>query len=510
MSSDTNHLVGIINAINVRPLGATGFIACLGLACTSPSERRELATPNAGINVLLITVDTLRYDHLGINGYPRPTSPHVDALAAKGITFDAAFTYWPKTRSSFASMFTGLYASQHGLNVRDRDLPDFNQTLAETFQSAGYRTAAAVDNANLDAALGFGQGFDVYDQTWLTSETEMKRTETITRFGEETLSDERDPRPFFLWLHYVNPHTPYEPPEKNLNVFRGDGIVPRGPELEEVIGYHGGVNRNLALEGAMHWGDYIDRYDAEIHVADQHIGRVLEALENGPYSGTTLVVFTSDHGESLGEHDYFFDHGYDLFNPSLRIPLILSFPGFLPAGERVSGLVSNLDLFPTILDLAQVRYPHDDFQGRSVLPLVRGSNDKLHKRLFFQNDQHHMATLSGRLKLVYYPEREGEAEGCELYDIYRDPGEEDDRFEGSEARVAPLQAELSSFFTQTVAWQQRTTARREEVPAAGDSELSEASRRSLESLGYLRRESQRVAPRSLNCRVQGADEATEH
>ena len=502
MSPDINHPTGNMAAIKVRALKVICPIACLALACTSPSDRRELPTLNAEINVLLITVDTLRYDHLSHNGYPRLTSPHLDALATKGITFDAAFTYWPKTRSSFASMFTGLYASQHGLNVRDRDLPHFNQTLAETFQSAGYRTAASVDNANLDAALGFGQGFDDYDQTWLVGKTEMERTEMITRFGEETLSNERDPRPFFLWLHYVNPHTPYDPPEKNLEVFSGDGIVPRGHELEKVIGYHGGVNRNLALEDEMHWGDYIDRYDAEIHVADQHIGRVLQALENGPYSETTLVVFTSDHGESLGEHDYFFDHGYDLFNPSLRIPLILSFPGFLPAGERVAGLVSNLDLFPTILDLAQVSYPHDDFRGRSVLPLVRGSKDEIHKRLFFQNDQHHMATLSGRLKFLHYPERDGGEGGCELYDMYHDPGEEDDLFKDSEVRVAQLQAELSSFFTQTVAWQQRTTARRKEVSATKDSELSEEARRSLESLGYLRLERQRVAPRSLNCRAR--------
>ncbi|MGH9320050.1 MAG: sulfatase-like hydrolase/transferase, partial [Vicinamibacteria bacterium] len=228
---------------------------------------------NAGINVLFLTVDTLRPDHLSAYGYPRKTSPAIDELASKGVRFDKAFTYWPKTRGSFAAMFTSLYASQHGLTVRDRDLPEFNETMAETFQKAGYRTAAAIDNGNLDSALGYAQGFEVYEQTWLEPEaTEIERTEVITGFAEEFLARSDDPRPFFLWLHYVNPHLPYEPPPELLERFRGDGIVPRGAELAEVVGFHGGVNRKHAIEGERFWGDYVDRYDAEILLADEHLG----------------------------------------------------------------------------------------------------------------------------------------------------------------------------------------------------------------------------------------------
>ena len=142
--------------------------ATLAPGAVRGAARRAADAPrNAGINVLLITVDTLRPDHLSAYGYPRKTSPSIDELASKGVAFDLAFTYWPKTRGSFAAMFTSLYASQHGLTVRDRDLPEFNETLAEMFQKAGYRTAAAVDNGNLDSKLGFAQGFDVYEETWL-------------------------------------------------------------------------------------------------------------------------------------------------------------------------------------------------------------------------------------------------------------------------------------------------------------------------------------------------------
>jgi arylsulfatase A-like enzyme len=190
---------------------------------------------NAGINVLLITVDTLRPDHLSAYGYPRKTSPAIDELASKGVIFDLAFTYWPKTRGSFAAMFTSLYASQHGLTVRDRDLPEFNDTLAEVFQRAGYRTAAAVDNGNLDSKLGYAQGFEAYEETWTAPEKrDRARTEVITA-SEEFLAKKDDPRPFFLWLHYVIPSSIRSPQE--LWPLPGDGLVPRGSKLPRSSGF---------------------------------------------------------------------------------------------------------------------------------------------------------------------------------------------------------------------------------------------------------------------------------
>jgi arylsulfatase A-like enzyme len=456
----------------------------LGACDESPTDT-DSRPRNSGINVLLITVDTLRPDHLSAYGYARKTSPAIDELASRGVVFDLAFTYWPKTRGSFAAMFTSLIASQHGLTVRDRDLPEFNETLAEIFQKAGYRTAAAVDNGNLDSGLGYAQGFETYEETWLRSESELERTEIITRFAEEFLSAKEDARPFFLWLHYVNPHAPYDPPREHLARFEGDGLVPRGSPLPEVVGFHGGVNRHMAVEGARTWGDYVDRYDAEILLADEHVGRVLRTLNQGSHAGTTLVALTSDHGESLGEHEYFFDHGDNLFNPSLRIPLVLSFPGFLPAGERISAAVSSLDIYPTLLDLAQLPFPTGSpgLQGTSTLPLIRGTKSRLKDYLFFQNDRHLTAISNGRLKLVQHPEVGGSAGSLELYDLVRDPGETEDRYRGSESHVAPLAAELASFLTRTVAWQQETTARR--VPAKDDCTLSEATRKSLEILGYV-------------------------
>lgn len=455
-------------------------------SCGSGSEPSltETRPPNVGINVLLLTIDTLRADHLSCYGYPRRTSPAIDRLAERGVVFDRAFTYWPKTRGSFAAMFTSLYASQHGLTVRARDLPDFNQTLAETFLEHGYRTAAAVDNGNLDRALGFAQGFDHYQEVWHDAETEIARTEVLTRFAMEFLAREDEERPFFLWIHYVNPHTPYDPPEELLERFRGDGVVARGPRLETVVGFHGGVNRHLAVPGEDHLGDYVDRYDGEIAFVDEHIGRILNALSESAHADTTLVALTSDHGESLGEHDYYFDHGHDLFNPSLQVPLIVSFPGILPAGERVAQMVSTLDLLPTLLDLTQLSVPRG-IQGKSVLPLVRRTKTELHERVYFQNDQHQLAMSDGRYKLISYPPAEDQPGHYELYDLLRDPGEVEDRYPAARDRLAAFQAELERFRTRTVAWQQETTVERRGAPAREDRELSEETLRNLETLGYI-------------------------
>ena len=458
------------------------FIALSSIGCSDKPQPAKPQNTGAGINILLITIDTLRSDHLSTYGYPRSTSPNIDKLGATGIVFERAFTYWPKTRGSFAAMFTGLYAAQHGLTVRDRDLPEFNQTMAETFSAAGFRTAAAIDNGNLDAALGFSQGFDSYEQTWLSEESELARTEAITRFAENYLT-QQDETPFFLWLHYVNPHAPYQPPVNKLKQFRGDGLVPRGPKLPLVTGYHGGINKkHVAVEGEFYWGDYIDRYDAEILVSDEHVGRVINTLEETGQKQNTLVILTSDHGESLGEHDYFFDHGNDLFNPSLRIPLILSLPGILPSGKREPSVVSSLDIFPTVLDLSQVSYP-PGLSGKSVLPTIRGTKSRLHNQMFFQNDQHLFAISNGRLKVIRNPKNGT----FSLYDMHLDPTEEENLYYGSESVIAPLQAELQSFQTQTVAWQQITSGKRAEGknPSLPDSKLNKKTLDVLRHLGYI-------------------------
>jgi arylsulfatase A-like enzyme len=366
-----------------------------------------------------VTIDTLRADHLGVYGYRRPTSPHIDALAQRGTVFDRAFTFWPKTRGSFVMIMTGRRPSQNGYGKTHQVLLDFNPTLAAVLGQAGYRTAAVLDNPNLAAQHGYARGFESYRETWEEPAlaTETDRARAITDGGIAYLRAARPDQPFFLWLHYVNPHAPYTPPAPFDRAFlEGAGA---GAILPAVSGFHGGVKKEWAVPGKR-LGYYVSQYDGEIASVDEEVGRVLDALAASPAAGKTAVVLTSDHGESLGEHDYYFDHGEDLFDPCLAIPLIMTIPG-ASGGRRTSELASTLDLVPTILDAVKVSYP-PDLAGTSVLGAVDGGAGPGRERLFAQNDRNLSATFDARYKLVETPRDSGDAQRA-LYDRIRDPGE---------------------------------------------------------------------------------------
>jgi len=372
-----------------------------------------------GLSVLLITIDTLRADHLGLYGYRRATSPHIDALGRRGTVFDRAFTFWPKTRGSFVMMMTGLRPSQNGYGKTHPVLLDFNPTLASVLRQAGYRTAAVLDNPNLAAQHGYSSGFESYRETWEEKalDSEAERAGAITEGGIAYLRAARPDQPFFLWLHYVNPHAPYTPPPPFDRKFLDDATS--GPRLAPVSGFHGGVKKEWAVPGKT-LGYYVSQYDGEIASVDDEVGRVLDALGSTPVAAKTVVMLTSDHGESLGEHDYYFDHGEDLFDPCLAIPLIVTVPG-ATGGRRSSEFASTLDLVPTILDAVKVSYP-PDLAGTSVLGAVTGGAGPGRERLFAQNDRNLSATFDARYKLVDTPLDDGSTRAA-IYDRVRDPGE---------------------------------------------------------------------------------------
>jgi arylsulfatase A-like enzyme len=336
--------------------GLLALAACRGHG-PAPARSMESRQAFARPNVLLITIDALRADHLGAYGYRRKTSPRIDAFAASAALFEQAYTFWPKTRGSFAMMFTGLVAARNGYSARRPGILDFNPTLASVLQAAGYRTVAAVDNPNVAKAHGYSKPSLI---------TEVDRTRAITDSGIRALAGPPPDHPLFLWLHYVNPHAPYIPPAPYDTAFL-DGEASSGPRLEPVDGVHGGVRKEWAVRGRQ-LGYYVSQYDGEIATADAGVGRVLDALRQSPAAGRTVVVIASDHGESLGEHDYYFDHGEDLFDPCLRVPLIVSVPG-ADKGRRVTPLATTLDILPSILDAVKVSYP-PDLSGHSLLPAI--------------------------------------------------------------------------------------------------------------------------------------------
>jgi len=468
----------------VRPLAV--LVVFLSLGC--PGSRREpaakpspaTAAAGNGWNVLLITIDTLRADHLGCYGYRRPTSPRMDGLTRRGTVFDQAYTYWPKTRGSFVALLTGKPASRTGYSKVHQVLLDLNLTLASVLRGAGYETAAVVDNPNVAARLGYAKGFDSYRETWeeksLLTETEKARS--ITEDAVRRLRDARAERPFFLWLHYVNPHAPYTPPAPFDTAFLDDAAR-AGPRLAVVPGLHGGIPKQWAVPGQDRLGYYVAQYDGEIAAVDQEVGRVLDALDSSAAKANTLVVVTSDHGESLGEHDYFFDHGEDLFDPCLRIPLVMVAPG-APGGRRSDALASTLDIVPTVLDAVKVSYP-PDLAGESLLRVVQGAAPPLRAKLFGQNDRNLSGSWDRRYKVVATPE--AERNRYALYDRRVDPGETRDVAASRPDELRLARRELELFLEQAGRDFARLMPLLEGKPGA--TAMSPEACEQLRSMGYV-------------------------
>ncbi len=463
---------------------ATALAAAL--ACRPPGPDRARSAPAArpaaagnGLSVLLITIDTLRADHLGAYGYRRPTSPRMDALARRGVVFEQAYTYWPKTRGSFVGIMTGRLAAQTGYGKSHPLLLDFNPTLAGVLKEAGYETAATVDNPNVASSLGYAKGFDRYRETWEEAAlaTEMDRTRAITADGVRHLSQARPETPFLLWLHYVNPHAPYEPPAPWDTAFL-DAEAARGRVLAPVDGFHGGVSRPWAKQGKT-LGWYVAQYDGEIAAVDAEVGKLLDALDASAVRDRTLVVLTSDHGESLGEHGYYFDHGENLFDPSVRIPLIVAGPGVV-AGSRTDVLATTLDLVPTVLDAVKVSYP-PDLAGESLLPAARGERRPDRPRLQGQNDRNLLGAWDRRFKIVATPSDEGARYA--LYDREHDPGETKDASGANPDRLREERRELELFRERIDAMLVKT--RRLLEGQSGAERLSPEACEKLKAMGYV-------------------------
>ncbi len=309
--------------------------ALLAAACGGP------APPS---NLLLVSVDTLRADHLSLYGYERSTTPRIDAFFADGEIYERAYSTEANTTPSVVSLLTGLYPPRHRVRLLLQPIGDDLVTLADRLESEGFQTAAVVSNAVLTSeATGLDARFDHYDD--FVDEREPGRNVYERRASRTTdaalrwLEDERDPgRRHFLWVHYIDPHGPYRAPDGGPADFRHEGTRPL--ELRRVLKYQWLPGVTDALE-------YVDRYDEEIAYADHEIGRLLERYAELVDPDDAVVVFTADHGETMLEHERHFTHGYHVWEPIMRVPLAVRRPGAAPA--RVSHPVSLVDVVPSVL-----------------------------------------------------------------------------------------------------------------------------------------------------------------
>ena len=296
-------------------------------------------------SVLLITIDTVRADHLGAYGYPRSTSPRIDALAREGVLFEKAYATVPRTTQSVASLLTGLYPKNHRARGLFSVVPAGNTTLAELLRAKGYVTSAVVSNIFLQPGKGFEQGFDSYSNP--RSRWDGDSSSQITDEALGKLRNAGD-RPFFLWAHYLDPHWTYAPEGEFASKFDPD-YRPTQAMLELQAGktQKGDIIfHNDLSEGDRHHLEAL--YDGEIAQVDSQIGRLLDGIPDAQRQ-RLLIVLASDHGESLCEHDYCYAHGETLYDDTLRVPLIMVLPGRILSGQRFAGNVSLMDVAPTVL-----------------------------------------------------------------------------------------------------------------------------------------------------------------
>lgn len=310
---------------------ASCVLAALLAACSQKPAPGVL--PAQRPNLLLITVDTTRADHVGCYGARTGATPVMDALAARGVRFENALSNIPLTRPSHTTLLTGLLPQRHGVwsNGPYRLDPKW-LTLAERFQKSGYRTGAVIASFVLTRSFGLERGFDVYDDSLRdTPGADPEKTADQVAASAQALLQDRIQPPFFLWLHFYDPHFPYTPPS----------------------GFAGSP------------------YDGEIAFMDRQIGVVLDSLQNRGQLTNTIVVVAGDHGEGLGEHGEA-THGYFLYDSVMRVPLIMAGPG-IPAGKTIAPTVSLSDLTPTMLEAFQLRQPQDRFDGKSLWKGVQGA-----------------------------------------------------------------------------------------------------------------------------------------
>ncbi|UCG32198.1 MAG: sulfatase [Phycisphaerales bacterium] len=422
-----------------------------------------LAAGPSDTNVVLVTVDTLRADRLGLYGYDRPTSPFLDELAGESVVFDRMFAQSSFTPPSHASIFTSLYVRQHGLLTWNW-LDEGHVTLAEVLREAGY-TTGAVANLGLLLQHNLGQGFEHRDQ-------KDDGAERINLRAKQWLASIRGQK-FFLWVHYFDVHAPYARHPGYERYFNEH----HNPAVGRHMRYYNSepaTRRELRMTEA-DVAFIKDRYDGGVAFVDRALLGLVAELKALDVWDRTLLVVTSDHGESLDEHHpMYFTHDPFLYDAVIRIPAVIRFPGGRFGGARVRGMVESVDLAPTILSYLGLAIPLA-FEGRDLMPMFRGQSEG--REVVFSESWGWRTIKSirtERWKLLW----KIKADRFKLYDLEADAGELRDVSAEHPEVTERLKARL-------LKW-----ADVEENPVRENPELDEEMRERLRSLGYMREGSQ--------------------
>jgi len=378
-----SRIIAWIVAVGLAALAAVG---CGENSPTASSRRAENDRPAAPRRVVLLSVDTLRADRLACYGYGRPTSPSIDRLASEGVLLENADAPRGMTWPALTTLLTGKYPITHGVRTNGDLIREEHRLLSEILRERGVPTAGFITNMERAPNRGFDRMKAFMDTKDVSkSQAEWDRAATDAALG--WLAEVRD-GDFFLWVHYLGPHKPYAP-EPEFQVFvdpNSPGIaIPDDFEPPERKGREILMEENRLdqyLQFVMRRGldltpdevAYVNAlYDGEVLCVDREIGRVLAKLDELGLAGSTLVIFTADHGEELYQRNRYFYHACSVYESVLHVPLVMRMPGKLPAGRRIADPVELAGVVPTVFDLLGEKAPPDEgIEGRSLLPQIRG------------------------------------------------------------------------------------------------------------------------------------------
>lgn len=472
----------------VSVLGVARWVEAAGQGRSGPTVTRvDAAVSGAGNaprpNVLLVTIDTLRADQLGSYGHPFVKTPALDAFAAQGARFALHLVQEPQTNPSHCSMFTGMYPSSSGVRIHMVDkLPNSLDTLATVFSGAGYATAGLYSWMSFDPQYSnFQRGFQVYEDLTLNkpgllSNPVIKQAAANYRVAEQYLAVPKTAstlsglnakvesaskgradqttdaaigqlqafgsKPFFMWLHYFDPHYPYEPPGSYATLYDPN--------------YRGTMNGNIGtvdaiLAGKLHPAGadlqrLVSLYQGEISYLDSQIVRLFAALDKLQLTKNTIVAITGDHGESFAEHTQFEEdgnifHPKSLYNAEGRVPLLLRYPAAVRAGTVITAPTQAVDLFPTLLELAGQPVPAQS-EGTSMVPVLSGANNGAGRLAFAAMPDYVFTSIATpRWKLI-----QNNASGQRrLYDLGNDIGETRDVLAANTDEAAQLTGQLKAW-----------------------------------------------------------------
>jgi arylsulfatase A-like enzyme len=455
-----------------RVLGEGGADALQPAALTPSDDARAdgLRKALAVANVVLVILDAGRAQEFGAYGYSRPTTPEIDRIAAEGVVFEHVYTPAVYTLAAMSSLWTSQYPDRHHSEVSfSARLPKDRLTLAEVLSGQGIHTAGFVANAVAGKGFGFDRGFSEFNEVFRTLGS---RGDVFRKALPPFLAANRNRR-FFAYLHFREPHFPYDPPPPFDTKFGPDGPIPKAARGDAA--FFVDVNQGRRPFSEAEREHLVRLYDGNLAFADQEIGALRRAMEAEGLWDRTVFIVSADHGEELYERRWI-GHNVHVYEPSVHVPLIVHFPKAAGlAGRRVAALADLLDVAPTIADVFGARGKGGsdrEFQGRSLLPVIEGAPGKpavLSRTVW---DRPRYALRDERYKLLY-DTRTGEEH---LYDVEADPGETRD--------VGPSEPLREAYYRQALhAWTLQLARRR---PSGGEqAQLSKEQCENLKALGYV-------------------------